>query len=287
MPRHKQAGDGGLGRAVWSGTLSFGLVSMPVAVFPANREKRVSLHLVSPDGTRLERRYFSESGDKPLDDRDLVHGIEVKKGKSKRAKQKMVVLDDDELARIAPERTRDIGLEAFVKVDDIDPMYFDRAYYLAPTGPSNQAYRLLAQVMEDTGRAGVAKFVMRAKEHLAAIIAERGILRLETLHFADELRSPKEVGLPKPSHPRGASVMKLEQQVRRHTKSRFNRKELEDKSALRLVHLADRKRRAHEDVVKVPRQREEEADPDVIDLMSRLRQSVQGTSTRKHRRRSR
>jgi len=272
-----------LGRAVWSGTLSFGLVSVPVAVFPANRGKRVSLHMVAPDGTRLERRYVSESG-RALDDDDLVHGYELTKGKKK---GKFVILHDDELERLAPERTRDIGLESFVKVDDIDPMYFDRAYYLAPTGASTQAYRLLARVMEDAGRAGIAKFVMRAKEHLAAIIAEKDILRLETLHFADELRSPQAVGLPKPSKPRSASVKKLEAQIRRHAKARFDRKELVDKSAAKLEHLAEKKLREREDVVKAPSAaRDEEQEPGVIDLMARLQKSLKGSPKRHTRRRA-
>src|SRR5688572_33353548 len=107
--------------------------------------------MVTEEGTQLKRRYFTESGRKPLTDDDIVRGYEVDKGK-------FVVVEDEDLERLAPERTRDIDLSVFVPVDDIDPIYFERAYFMIPTGGGAKAYRLLAQVMEETGRAGIATF---------------------------------------------------------------------------------------------------------------------------------
>ena len=194
--------DAPVTRAFWSGTITFGLVSIPVALYAANRPQGVRLRMVSPGGTPLQRRYFTSKTDQELDADDIVRGYEVEKGK-------FVRVDDDELERLAPERTRDIDLRQFVKLDEVDPMYFERAYYLTPAGGSNKAYRLLAKVMEETGRAGIATFVLRAKEYLVAILAENGILRAETLRFADEVRSADDVGLPETKKVKAADVQRF------------------------------------------------------------------------------
>lgn len=256
------------GRPIWSGTVSFGLVSVPVQLVSANRGNRVSLHMVSDDGTQLARRYFTENGRKPLTDDDIVRGFEVKKGQ-------YVVLEDDDLERLAPEVTRDINLTVFVPLEDVDPMYFERAYYLIPGQGGAKPYRLLAHVMEETGRAGIATFVMRGKEYLVALIAENGILRAETLRFAEEVRSPKDVGLPKPARASAADQRKMITQMKKLYRTKFNPKELEDATAAELIKLAQKKKRAGDDVVKVKASAEaEEPTGDVIDLMERLRRSL-------------
>src|SRR6185436_16804809 len=112
------------------------------------------------------------------------------------AKDKYVVVTDEELERLEPEKSRDIDLRHFVKAEEIAPMYFEHAYFLAPAGGSLKAYQLLAETMERKGRAGLATFVMRDKEYIVAILAENGILRAEILRFPDEIRTPKEIGLP-------------------------------------------------------------------------------------------
>ena len=285
------------GRPIWSGTVSFGLVSVPVNIMPANRPRPITLHMVSDDGQQLRRRYYSEpsgkdgkkrsaaSRSRELTQDDIVRGYEWKKGQ-------FVVLDDDELERIAPETTRDIDLRVFVPADEIDPIYFVRAYYLVPVG-APKAYKLLARVMEERGRAGIATFVMRAKEYVAAILAENGILRLETLRFSDEIRSPKDIGLPAPEKPRPADVKRIEASIKRLTKSSLDVKELEDTSAEKLERLAKQKAKAGEDVVRVEDVDEsEEPQTTVIDLMERLQRSLQGKDSaanggqRKRRRRS-
>ena len=260
-------------RPFWSGTNSFGLVSVPVNLLPANRSEGVSLRMVSPDGTPLARRYFTSRDDKELDWSDIVRGYEVEKGE-------YVVVDDDELERIAPERTRDIDLRVFVKAAEIDPMHFERAYYLTPAGGSTKAYRLLAKVMEDTGRAGIATFVMRAKEYLIAILAENGILRAETLRFANEVRTPEDIELPEPAKGKAAEVTRIRKQIEKLEETKFDPKELVDHSAERLVKLVKKKLRAKdEDVVDAPEEEVEEADTSgVIDLMEILQRSLAGES---------
>lgn len=257
------------GRPIWSGTVSFGLVSVPVQLVSANRGNRVSLHMVTDEGEQLARRYFTENGKKPLTDDDIVRGFEVSKGE-------YVVVEDEDLERLAPEVTRDIDLTVFVPVDDIDPMYFVRAYYLIPGQGGAKPYRLLARVMEETGRAGIATFVMRAKEYLVALIAENGILRAETLRFADEVRTPEDVGLPKPARVAAADERKIATQMKKLYKATFNPKELTDTTAAELLKIAKKKKKAGDDVVKIKATEEEPAvaSGDVIDLLERLKRSL-------------
>lgn len=258
-------------RPIWSGTVSFGLVSVPVNLYPANATNRVALHMVSDDGTPLARRYFRPRDNKELSSDDIVRGFEVKKGK-------YVVVEDDELERLAPERTRDIDLRQFVKASEIDPIYFERAYYLVPANAgAAKAYKLLATVMEEEQLAGIATFVMRAKEYLTAIIAENGVLRAETMRFANEVKDPKDIGLPKPVKPRPADVKKIVAAMKRLAKPSLSERELVDKSAERLEQLAKKKAKTGEGVVKVELP-EEEREANVIDLMERLRESLRGRS---------
>ena len=260
---------GAAARSFWSGTITFGLVSIPVALYAANRSSRVSLRMVGPDGTPLNRRYFTSRDDRELDADEIVRGYEIEK-------DRFVIVDDDELERLAPERTRDIDLRQFVPVEDVDPRYFERAYYLTPAGQSTKAYRLLAKVMEDTGRAGIATFVMRAKEYLVAIIAEKGILRAETLRFADELRTPESVGLPEPVKPPAAEVKRIDREIAKRVEQKLDTKDLEDESVDRLLKVVRQKVKAGDDVVDAPEPRDEEGAEGVIDLMEILKRRLQG-----------
>ncbi|HEX2205719.1 MAG TPA: Ku protein [Longimicrobium sp.] len=252
-------------RSFWSGTITFGLVSIPVALYAANRPRGISLRMVSPEGTPLGRRYFDAKDGRALEADEIVRGYEYEK-------DRFVVVDDDELERLAPERTRDIDVRRFVKAEEIDPMYFERAYYLTPAGNSTKGYRLLAKVMEETGRAGIATFVLRAKEYLVAIMAENGILRAETLRFADEVRSPADVGLPEPVKPKPAEVKRIDAEIGKRLEAHLDRKELVDRSAERLKKLARAKLRSGEDVV-TPEERGEER-TEVIDLMEILKRRM-------------
>ncbi|WP_420128976.1 Ku protein [Longimicrobium sp.] len=265
--------DGGqeaVTRSFWSGTITFGLVSIPVALYAANRSQRVSLRMVSPEGTPLTRRYFTTRDDRELDSDDIVRGYEIEK-------DRFVIADDDELERLAPERTRDIDLRQFVDASEIDPMYFERAYYLTPNGQSTKAYRLLARVMEETGRAGIATFVMRTKEYLVAILAENGILRAETLRFADELRSAADIGLPEAVEPDAAAVKRMDREIGKQVEARLDTRELEDHSADRLMKVVRQKVRSGDDVVHLD-ESEQERSSDVIDLMEILKRRLQGTT---------
>src|SRR3989442_10822373 len=140
----------------------------------------------------------------------MVRGFEYEKGK-------YVIVTDEELERLAPEQSRDIDLRKFVDLESIPPLYFDRSYFLAPSEGSEKAYKLLAETMKKEALAGVATFVMRGKEYLVAIFPENGILRAETMRFADEIRSPKEIDLPEKKKVPAATVQKIEKFIEKHS----------------------------------------------------------------------
>ena len=261
-------------RGFWSGTITFGLVSIPVALYPANRTQRVSLRMLAPDGTPLKRRYYCPKEDRPVPRDEIVRGYEYEN-------DRFVVITDDELEALEPKKSREIDLRRFVPVDEIEPKYFDRAYFFTPNGDSQKPYRLLAEVMEKTGRAGIATFVMRGKEYLVAILAENGILRAETLRFADEIRSLQDVGLSEPDRVTDSLVKKMEKAIQKGAEDKLDWSELEDVGANQLLELAKRKEAAGEGIIHPPPEtgEDEKGGAEVIDIMEALKRSVERTGT--------
>lgn len=255
-------------RSFWSGTIAFGLVSLPVSLYTATRPRAVSLRMLDEDGTPLTRRFFCSREDKPLSRDELVRGFEIEK-------EKYIEIKDEELEALAPEKSREIDLRRFVPLDEIDPMYFERAYFLVPEEGASKAYRLLAKSMESMGRAGIATFVMRGKEYLIAIIAEHGVLRAETLRFEDELRSPADVGLPELPKTEASEVRAIKSAIEQLTEDELDRSELTDEPTRELMALIERKLESDEDVVHAPEIPEvEEVGAEVIDLMEVLTRSL-------------
>ena len=261
-------------RSFWTGTITFGLVTVPVALYAATRPRGVNLRMVAPDGATVQRRYVCSKDDKPLDADEIVRGYEISKGK-------YVVVTDEELEAIEPRKSREIDLQLFVDADAIDPMYFERGYFLVPAGGTNKAYRLLAEVMEKEKQAGIATFVMRDKEYLVAIIAENGILRAETLRFAADIRKPEDIGLPKAAKAAPADVRKFENAIAKHSK-KLNLNEFLDDYAERLEKLVAQKEKKKEDIVRVEEESREDAAEggEVVDLLAILSKSLGGSSTR-------
>jgi DNA end-binding protein Ku len=151
----------GRGRAIWSGTITFGLVSVPVDLFTAIRARQTAMKLVDPKGKPLGRQYYCPTDGKALANDEIVRGYETDDGK-------MVVVTDEELASVAPEMSRDIDLRRFVPLEQIPPIYFQRPYIMAPAGRSTKAYHLLAETMQRSGKVGIGTFVMRGHEYLVA-----------------------------------------------------------------------------------------------------------------------
>jgi DNA end-binding protein Ku len=189
----------------------------------------------------------------------------------------MVVITDEELEGIAPDKTRDIDLQRFVPADQIPPMYFQRPYFLAPSGKSNKAYHLLAETMERTRRAGIGSFVMRDHEYLVAIVSEGGVLRAETLRFADELHTPEDIGLPKRRKVPGNRVTAFSKQIAALTRDELDVHELSDQYAAAIEQLVERKQKQGKDIVHATGAEDEDAEPgpsNVIDLVAVLRRSL-------------
>ena len=261
-------------RPFWSGVVTFGLVSIPVDLYPAVRAGGAPLRLLDADGTPLQRRYYCPEDGEDVPSEELVRGYELDDGR-------YVTVTDEELEALDPKKSREIDLRLFVERDEIDPIYFVHGYFLAPREDSGKAYRLLAGVMERTDRAGVATFVMREKEYVVAILAEGGLLRAETLRFHDEVRPIERSGIAKAPKPATALVKKFENAVEKLATARLPRDELVDEHADRVKALAEKKERKHEDVVRT-----ETPSPspgaDVIDLMEVLKRSLAGTKSAKH-----
>lgn len=273
--RNARASEGATtARPVWSGSLSFGLVNVPVDLYSAQRPGGVGMRMLGPDGAPLARQYVCPEEDEPLERDEIVRGYEVAKGK-------YVTVTDEDLEKLAPRRSRDIDLELFAPRDEIDPSFFVRTYYLVPAGEQAKAYRLLAEVLEETERAGIGRFVMRDKAYAVAIFADRGILRAQTLRFGDEVRDAGSLRVGKSKKVEGARLRKMEKALEGLAKKELAEGELRDEEPERLLELAREKRARGEDVVEVevpdaePRQAgAEEEGGEVIDLVALLKQRL-------------
>ena len=278
--RHKRAakrdtespshGDGI--RPFWSGTISFGLVSVPVDVYPTTRSSGVALRMLAPDGTPLRRRYFDPETERDVAYEHLIRGYEFEKDKH-------VALTDEELDTASPRKSRDIELRLFVDADSLDPLMLERPYLLTPAGESTKPYRLLAEVMEQQGKAGIATAVMRNREHLLAIVAEGGLLRAFTLRFANEVRAPHAAGLPKATPASATLVKTFERAISRLEKPNVAAASLHDPRDDELRKFVASKLRRGVDVVEAPEVAEDaEAEPadesDGEDLFETIRRSL-------------
>ncbi|AKZ59974.1 Non-homologous end joining protein Ku 1 [Streptomyces ambofaciens ATCC 23877] len=176
-----------MARAIWTGVITFGLVSVPVGVFTATQDHTVHFHqLQRGTSDRVRNRRVNERTGEEVDAGDIVKGYEVGEGE-------YVVVQPEELDEIAPGRSRTLEITDFVDLDRIAPVYFDRTYYVAPRGEEYlKVYELLRTALAETGKAGVATFVMRNRQYLTALRAEDEVLVLQTLHWADEVRDPGE-----------------------------------------------------------------------------------------------
>ncbi|MEX2529598.1 MAG: Ku protein [Gemmatimonadota bacterium] len=265
--------------AFWAGTITFGLIAVPVQLFPANRRNRVSLRMLDEDGTPLRRRYFCPNHERLVESDEIVRGYEVDEGEH-------VLVSDEELEAVSPGKSREIDLQRFVDASHIPSLFFERAYFLTPVGDSNKAYRLLADVMERTGRAGIATFVMRNKEYLVAILAEDGILRAETLRFQDEVRGPESAGLHEDPEVDEGEVARFEEAIRSHTADGLDPDEMKDEFAAALGKLVSTKRKKGRDVVVVdvpstpadegdaPAEGDDEEALEEVDLLETIRISL-------------
>jgi DNA end-binding protein Ku len=253
--------------STWSGTLSFGLVSIPVDLYSGTRAGGTPLRMLHADGTPLSRRYYCPRDDVEVPNDELVRGYET-------APDEYVVVTDEELEALAPEKSRDIDLQLFVPQASLNPEYFERSFFLAPSGDSNKAYRLLAQVMEQRQLAGIATFVMREREYLVALTASQGLMRAQALRFHDQVRSVEGLDLPARPKLERALLQHFERLVKGNSQQAYDLQSLSNPFADELRRIAETKAKRKRDVVESPEAEQVEQRAEIIDLMEILTRSL-------------
>ena len=252
-------------RAIWTGVISFGLVSVPVRMFTATESKELKFHFLDKrDLTPIGYdKVNKETGESVAAD-DIIRGFEVDKGR-------FVELTEEDIDRLDVELTHSIDICDFVSIEEIDPLYFRKGYYLLPQDGAEKPYRLLVKALGETGRVAIAKVVIRNKQHLAAIRAVNGTLVLETMYYADEVRRPEEA--PKPQV-RPAEV-EMAKTLIENLAATWDPARYHDRYRSELLDLLQKKAKGK----PLPEPKEDEGG-EVVDLMEALRQSVAATQKR-------
>jgi DNA end-binding protein Ku len=259
-------------RSLWNGSLSFGLVNVPVALHSAVREEGVHFRQIhEKDGAPIENRRFCSEEDVEVPWEEVVRGYEVSKGK-------WVTLTDEELAAAEPRKTRTIDIEEFVDLAELDPIYFDHPYFLVPPASEGaaRAYRLLVEVMERSERAAIGRFVLRTKEYLVALRVRDGALTLTTMLFHDEVRPTKGIGpgSAKRTAPSKKEVDRAVALIDALTE-KFDPTSYRDRHRERLLKIIRDKKKGRK--IKLP---EKEDEPKAVpDLMAALEESLARAKT--------
>jgi len=176
-----------MARAIWSGSISFGLVNIPIKLTSAITDKDIHFNqLHEQDGARIRYKKFCSKDEMEVPNEDIVKGYEIAQGQ-------YVTFSDEELEAADPKGARTVEIQDFVALDQIDPTYFDKPYYLVPDKNAHKAYALLMAALEKTGKVGIARMVMRDKEYLVALRPLEGVLMMETMHFAEEVIPPESL----------------------------------------------------------------------------------------------
>jgi DNA end-binding protein Ku len=252
-------------RAIWSGAISFGLVNVPVRMYSGIDEHKLHFHyLHSKDDSRIGYEKVCKKEDKPVPDDEIVKAFEYSKG------EYVYMTDEDfEAAAAQAEGFKTIDIRDFVPHDEIDPIYFERTYYLGPQDGADKVYRLLVQAMEESGLAAIAKYVMRDKQHLGCLRIRDGLITLEKMYFADEIRPIGEI------KPKSAKVAKQELEMARQLieslSGSFKPEKYKDTYRDALRAIIKKKRKGEEVHVDTGAEEEER----VPDLMEALRASLQ------------
>jgi DNA end-binding protein Ku len=258
-----------MARAIWSGAISFGLVNIPVKLYSAVQRKTVRFHqLDQEDNQRIQQRRVNPRTGEEVPYEKLVKGYEI-------SPDRYVVITPEELESLEPEKTRMIDIVAFVDLDQIDPIYYDHPYYLAPDKGAEKAYRLLLDAMKESGKVAIGRFVLRSKENLVAIRPRDDVLTLETMLFADEVVPPDNLDeLPGDGKVKTSKQeLEMAQQLIDSLAEDFEPDQYRDEYRERVLDLIDRKSQGEEIVIEAPA----EAPKQVPDLMAALEQSIAAT----------
>jgi len=252
-------------RAIWSGAISFGLVNIPVKLYSAVSRKTVRFHQIDAEsGGRVRQKRVGPDGDEVAYEQ-IVKGYEI-------GPDRYVTITPEELESLEPEKTRTIDIEDFVDLEDIDPIFFDHPYYLAPDTGAAKAYRLLVDAMDDAGKVAIARVVLRSKEHLVAIRPRSGVLAMETMLFADEVIPPDALDELSTDGEVKTSDRELEmaKQLIDSLTADFEPEKYRDEYRERVLDMIERKAQGETVVIETPA----EAPAKVPDLMAALEASI-------------
>jgi DNA end-binding protein Ku len=253
-------------RAIWSGAISFGLVNIPVKLYSAVSRKTVRFHqLDGEDNQRISQKRVNPRTGEEVPYENLVKGYEI-------GPDRYVVITPEELDSLAPEKTRTIDIEDFVDLEEIDPIFYDHPYYLAPDSGAEKAYRLLLDAMKESNKVAVARVVIRSKENLVAIRPRDNVLTMETLLFGDEVIEPDKLDDMPTDGKKKTSKRELEmaQQLIESLTSEFDPDKYRDEYRDRVLDLIERRSQGEEIVVEAPAEEPKK----VPDLMAALEASI-------------
>ena len=252
-------------RSIATATISFGLVTVPVRIYPAVRQSAgLSFHLLhAKDNVRLKQQYVCPADEEIVERSEMVKGFEYKKGQ-------YVVFTDEELKALDEKATNGLEITEFLPKDAVDAVYFEKTYYLGPDKGGDKAYRLLADAMEKGGRVALAKFVMRGKESLVLIRPARGGLMLHTMYFADEVRDFAEIDRGQSAKIKAGELELALQLIEGLANDEFHPEQYEDEYRHRVLDLVNQKVEGKEVTVAGPQVQRAQ----VIDLMEALKESL-------------
>jgi DNA end-binding protein Ku len=256
-----------MARAIWSGSISFGLLNVPVKLYSAVARRSIALREIrESDSARIKHRRVAEGTDEEVPYDSIVKAFEITPGQ-------YVPIGKEEMSALAPEKTRAIDVKDFVDLEEIDPIYFDSPYYLGPTDGAEKAYLLLARAMESSGKVAIARFVFRNKEHLAAIRAADGVLTLTTMRFADEVVPARELEdvLPEKTPKVEKKEQQMAEQLIESLSTEFDPSAYRDEYREQLMSLIERKAEGKEIVAADVEEPQATKAPD---LMAALEQSI-------------
>lgn len=259
-----------MARAIWKGSISFGLVNIPVGLYTAESRDEISFHMLDKSNmARVRYKRVNEETNKEVPWDKTVRGYEFEDGR-------YVVLSDQDLKRAAPEATQTIDIQDFVDLEDISPLYFDKPYYLAPDKKGAKAYALLRETLRRTGKAGIARVVIRTKQYLGAVVTRDNVITLELLRYAHELRDPGELDLP--SGKQGVSDREIEMAERLVEGMVTDWKPEKYKDTYRqdvMKMIEERVESGQLEASDSPAPPPKRAEGKVLDLMSLLKQSIE------------
>jgi DNA end-binding protein Ku len=260
-----------MARSIWKGSITFGLVNIPVGLYAAEQREEIPLHLLDKRNmARVRYKRVNEESGKEVPWEDTVRGYELPNGK-------YVVLSDEDLKRASPEKTQTVDIVDFVDLDEISPVYFDKPYFLAPDKRGAKSYALLRETLKRTRKVGIATVVIRTKQYLAAVIAEDDVILLELLRFSHELRDTS--GLDLPTGKQGLTERELDMAERlvEGMVDTWKPERFKDTYFRDLKKTIDQRVEAGQ-LEAAPPPPEEEKKParsNVVDLMALLKQSVE------------